>query len=285
MILVTGATGLVGRPLIDHLVSQGAQVRAVTRNPATANLPAEVEVVEGNPADPQTLATALKDVTSLFLNPRPIGPSAEELVRLARECGVQRLVAMSALNVDHPYDRQPSRLRGEFNKEVEAAAVASGLQWVSLRSGYYATNTIGMWAGQLRAGDVVRGCYPEASWAPLDERDLAAAGAHALLHDDLVGKRPVLTGPRSLTQEQMVTLIGEAIGRPLTFEAVSPEVARQGMIRSGMPEPLADGFISMQADSYLQENLVTGEVEKILGRPGTGFGEWAAAHADNFRQG
>jgi uncharacterized protein YbjT (DUF2867 family) len=140
-----------------------------------------------------------------------------------------------------------------------------------------------MWAGQIHAGDVVRGPDAESAWAPLHERDIAAVGAHALLTDELVGRLPVLTGPRSLTQEEMVTTIGEAIGRPLRFQEVPPEVAKQGMIQAGFPAALAAGFLTMQAESYGQPGLVSGEVEKILGRPGLTFAEWAADHAAAFR--
>lgn len=264
MILVTGATGNVGREVVNLLLEDGEKVAAVTRNPGTAVLPADVEVVEGDPSRPDTLASSLRGVTGMFLNPRAVGDAAVELLALAREQGVKRVVAMSALNVDFDLVRQPSRIRGEYNKEVEAAAVGSGLEWVGLRSGYYAVNTIGTWADQIRAGDVVRGPYSESAWAPLHERDLAAVGARALLTDDLVGWRPVLTRPKSLTQE------------------VPPEVAKQGMIQAGFPEALADGFLAMQAESYGQPGLVSGEVEKILGRPAQTYAEWAAEHVADF---
>ena len=90
-----------------------------------------------------------------------------------------------------------------------------------------------------------------------------------LLTGDLVGQRPVLTGPRSLTQAEMVTAIGQAIGRPLHFAEVSREIARQGMIRAGFPEQLADVLLATQAESFGQPGLVSGEVERILGRPGS----------------
>lgn len=280
--MVTGATGNVGREVVNLLIEEGEKVVAVTRDPGTAVLPTDVEVVEGDPSRPGTLASSLRGVTGFFINPRAVGDAAVELLALAREQGVKRVVAMSALNVDFDLARQPSRLRGVYNKEVEAAAVRSGLEWVGLRAGYYAVNTIGTWAAQIRAGDVVRGPYPESAWAPLHERDLAAVGVRALLTDDLLGRRPVLTGPKSLTQEEMVSTIGDAIGKPLRFQEVPPEVAKQGMVRAGFPEALADGFVAMQAESYGQPDLVSGEVEKILGRLGLTFAEWASDHALAF---
>ena len=76
MILVTGATGIVGRPLVDLLASQGAKVRAVSRSPQAAGLPVGVEVVAGDPSRPQTLVPFLGDVTALFLHPRAAGLAA-----------------------------------------------------------------------------------------------------------------------------------------------------------------------------------------------------------------
>lgn len=282
MILVTGATGVVGRPLVRILTEAGAGVRAVTRDPATADLPAGAEVVHGDPRAPGTMDAAMDGVTALFVNPRAVGAEVGKLLALAREHGVRRVVTMSALNVEWDLDRQPSRLNGDRNMEVEAAVTASGLEWACLRSGFYAVNTIGMWAGQLRGGDEVRGAYPDAAWAPLHERDIAAVGAYALRTGGLAGRKPVLTGPAALTQAEMVAAVGAATGRPLRFTAVPPEVAREGMVRGGVPAPAAAGFLALQADGYGQAGLVTGEVEAILGRPGLTYAEWAADHAADF---
>lgn len=124
-------------------------------------LPDGVDVVEGDPSRPSTIASALRGVTSVFLNPRAVGTAADELLPLARARGVRRVVVMSALNVDFELTQQPSRLRGEY-KEVEAAARTSGLEWAALRSGYHANNIIGTWAAQFRANDIVRGPHPQA---------------------------------------------------------------------------------------------------------------------------
>jgi uncharacterized protein YbjT (DUF2867 family) len=112
MLLVTGATGTIGRPLVDVLVNQGAKVRAVTRNPQATDLPAEVEVVKGDPSRPDTIAPFLEGVTALFLHPRAVGLAAGELLTLARQRGVQRVVAQSATNVDDPPTSSPPATKG-----------------------------------------------------------------------------------------------------------------------------------------------------------------------------
>jgi uncharacterized protein YbjT (DUF2867 family) len=157
MLLVTGATSTIGRPLTDVLVNQGAKVRAVTHNPQAAGLPAAIEVVEGDLSRPDTIAPFLEGVTALFLHPRAVGLAAGELLALASQRGVRRVVALSATNVDDPLDEQPSRYQGDRNKEVEDAAVASGLAWVSLRASAVAMYTLRAWGARIRADVVVGG--------------------------------------------------------------------------------------------------------------------------------
>ncbi|WP_211261197.1 NAD(P)H-binding protein [Pseudonocardia acaciae] len=284
MILVTGATGNVGRPLIDLLVNEGAGVRAVSRDPGAAGLPAGVEVVAGDPSRPDTITAHLSGVTSVFLNPRAVGTAAGELVDLLKRHEVTRVVTVSAINCDDDPARQPSRYRGELNKEVEDAVVGSGLEWVSLRSSLYASNGIGQWAAQIRAGDVVFGPYAAATAAPIDERDIAAVGARALLGDGLLGRRVELTGPDRLTQREMVTTIGDAIGRSLRYQEIPPDGARNAIVGIGFPEGFADALLAMQAGSIERPAPVTGEVATILGRPALAYARWAADHAEAFQR-
>jgi uncharacterized protein YbjT (DUF2867 family) len=286
MLLVTGATGTIGRPLLEVLVNQGGKVRAVTHNPKAAGLPAGVEVVEGDLARPATIAPFLDGVTALFLHPRAVGLAAGELLAAARQRGVRRVVALSATNVDDPLDQQPSRYQGDRNKEVEDAAVASGLAWVSLRASSFAANTLRAWGAQLRAGDVVRYPYANFAEAPIHERDLAEVIAHALRSDDPVarrGRRLELTGPQSLTHQQLVATIGEVLDRPLRFQELPPELAKQGMIHQGLPEPFVEALLARYAREVGQPAPVTGEVERVLGRPARTYAEWVADHAAAFQ--
>src|SRR5581483_10989292 len=196
-IVVTGATGNVGRPLVEELVAAGAEVRAVSRRPEAAGFPPEVKVVD-------SVVAAIPGASAVFLNSRALGEDMAPTVRLARQQGVGRLVALSAINADDDFSRQPSRYRGDRNKEVEQLAIDTGLPWVSLRPSVFATNFAGMWGEQIRAGDVVNGPYASAASAPIVESDIAAVAARALTSDDLLGQRIPLTGPRSLTNTELV---------------------------------------------------------------------------------
>jgi len=286
MILVTGATGNIGRPLIEVLQREGARVRGVTRTPHAAALPAGVEVAYGDPSRPETMAAALRGVTRLFLNPLAVQGATGPLIALARESGAARVVAVSSTNIDDDPATQPSRIRGVNYREVEDALVASGLEWVALRTGLHATNSIGQWADQIRAGDTVYGPYAASAAAPIHERDIAAVAARALLTDSLVGTRPVLTGPQSLTQEQMVGNLGDALGRPLRYQEIPPEAAKRAMIERGFPFPetLIDRLFALLAKAVGQPAMTTDEVERILGRAALTYARWASDHADAFRR-
>jgi uncharacterized protein YbjT (DUF2867 family) len=286
MILVTGATGTMGRPVVDVLVSEGVKVRAVVHDPQAANLPAQVELVEGDLSRPPTIAPFLEGVTALFLHPRAVGLAAGELLALARERGVERVVALSATNDDEPLDQQPSRYRGDRNKEVEDAAAASGLEWVSLRVSYFARNTLDAWGAQIRAGDVVSGPYAGFTEAPLHEQDFGAVAARALQSDTLVarrGRRLELSGPQALTHQQMVATIAEALGRPLRYQEIPPQAVEQGMVANGFPEPFVAALLARYAREIAQPAPVSGEVERVLGRPARTYAQWVTDHADAFR--
>jgi uncharacterized protein YbjT (DUF2867 family) len=282
MIVLTGATGLVGRLLATEL-AEGHEVRAVTRSPLNAGLPAGVEVVEGDPQRPGTLVDALRGADALFLHSRAVGDAAHDVVALARELGVRRVVALAAANVADRLDAQPSRFRGDRNKEADDAVATSGLGWVSLRPSSFAGNALAAWGGQIRASDDVRYVYAGFEESPLDERDLVAVLEKALTGDDLLGRRIDLTGPESLSHEEMVRQIGVALGRPLRFHEVPAEPAARGMVANGLPEPFVTAMMARYAAHRTRPQFPpTAELEKILGRPPRTFAEWAADHVADF---
>ena len=274
-IVVTGATGNVGRPLVAELAAAGARVRAVTRAPETAGFPSGVEAV-GSVAD------ALQGASAVFLNSRALGEELPTAVARSREAGVTKLVALSAINADDDFSRQPSRFRGDRNKEVEQLAVDSGLAWVSLRPSIFATNFVGMWSAQIRAGDVVGGPYAQASTAPIVESDISAVAARALLTDDLVGQKIPMTGPQAFTNTELVEVIGAILDRPLRYFEVPPEMVRQRFVGLGFPAEFGDAYIAMLAETLDKPALVTHDVEKILGRPAATFAQWVSQNRHLF---
>jgi uncharacterized protein YbjT (DUF2867 family) len=277
-IVVTGATGNVGSSLVVQLAAAGARVRAVTRTPGRAAFPAGVEVFG-------SALEALPGASAVFLNSRALGPDIETMsavINGAKGAGVTKLVALSAINADDDFARQPSRVRGDRNKEIEQLAVDSGLDWVSLRPAVFATNFVGMWSAQLRAGDVVAGPYAAASSAPIVESDIAAVASRALLTDELVGHRIPLTGPQSLTNAELVAVIGAVLDRPLQYVEVPAAAVRQRFIDIGFTPDFADAYLAMLAETLDKPALVTHDVEKILARPALTFADFVSQRRDLF---
>src|SRR5258707_12303066 len=229
-ILVMGWTGTVGREVVSGLAATGAQVHALEGNPGAVRLPPQVEVVQGDLTLPETLDRPLSRVDKEFLvwaaPPTPVAPALERIAKHGR-----RIVFLSApIKTAHPLFQQPNSLRAMF-EQIERLIEASGLEWTFLRPGMFAANALSWWAQQIRAGDVVRWPHRAAPTAPIDERDIAAVAVRALCEDGHAGAEYVLTGPKSLSQLEQISAIGDVIGRSLRIEEMSPEEARR--------EPLA----------------------------------------------
>lgn len=290
MMLVTGATGTVGRLVIDQLVAARGKVRAISRTPGTAGLPGEVEVVGPGTLRSPAVDGPQADVRAVFVNPAAVSENAGEFVALARRAGVRRLVVLAANNIEDEDALQPSRFLGHRNREVEAAVVASGLEWVSLRPATFHTNAL-HWAGQISRGDVVYGPYAAARETPVDPRDIAAVAAMALLETsrgdgggNLAGRKLELTGPQALSQDRMVADIGAAAGRLLRYQEVPDAVFRRNMERTGAPEGFGDAYLARLAHLLAHPPQVSDTVQRLLGRPPISFAQWARDHAEAFQR-
>ncbi|MEV0148214.1 MULTISPECIES: NAD(P)H-binding protein [unclassified Nonomuraea] len=266
-VLVTGATGRVGRHVTSQLLEAGAEVRALTRGPA--DLPPAVEGVRGDLSAPASLDTAAEGVEAVFL----VWPfaSAEGLAAVLEVMAehVRRVVYLSSAAVrDH--ERQAERL-----------IARSGLERTVLRPHAFAGNAL-RWAEQIRAQGVVREPYGQAAMSPVHERDIAAVAVRALTRDGHAGTVHELTGPHSLTQAEQVRVIGEVIGRPVRWEEASPQDARRQMLDRGWPAEAVDGILRAQAEMTAGPSPVTATVEQVTGSAARTFRSWAAEHAHAF---
>jgi uncharacterized protein YbjT (DUF2867 family) len=280
-ILVIGATGNVGRHVVQELRVVGAPVRALARRPDLAALPPDVEVIAGDLTVPESLGRALDSVEAVFLLWTAPPPTAEAVIgRIAAHA--RRIVLLSSPHqTQHPFFQQPNPL-AQFHAELDRLVRSRMAEWTILRPGMFASNAIKWWADTIRRGDVVRWPYAEAETAPIDERDIAAVAARALLDDGHVGEDYVITGPASLTQIQQVGAIGDALGRGLRFEELSPEAFRTAT--SGRwPERTVDMLLAAWGAAIGHRAHVTAAVAEVTGTPARTFHEWARDHAESFR--
>ncbi len=279
-ILVTGATGTVGRQVISQLLATDARVRALTRNPDAADLPPGVEVACGDLTVPEALGGCLDGVDVVFLVwTAPVGTAPAAVDRMAKHA--RRIVFLSSPHrTPHPFFQQPNPFRA-VPAEIERLIEASGLRWTFLRPGIFAANALSWWAPQIRAGDVVRWPYAAAPTAPIHERDIATVAVRALLEAGHDGAEYVLTGPQSLSQLEQVITIGDVIGRSLRFEEISPEEVRRREMLA--PAAVANMLLDAWAAAIGQPALVTSTVAEITGSPARTFRDWVTDHAEEFR--
>lgn len=273
-ILVTGATGNIGRIVVDRLLDAGCRVRASTRNPAAAKLPRDVEVVQGDLAQPETMTAALRGVDRMYLFPVPEG--VRDVVRMAKEAGVRRIVVLSSDSVTDGTDTT-------FHPPVERAVEESGLEWTHLRPGEFMLNKLSVWARTIRAEGVVRAAYPEGRGCPVHEADIAEVATAALLEDGHAGAIYPISGPESLTPREQVTAIAAGIGRDIRFEVVTPEQSRAEMIEFGFPEQIADYVLAFQEKWVHDPAPVHPTVQQVTGKPARTLRQWAAEHVSDFQ--
>ncbi|MFE0045910.1 NAD(P)H-binding protein [Streptomyces albireticuli] len=285
MIVVTGATGNIGRSLVEQLVTQGVPVRALSRDPARAGLPAEAEVVRADFSAGQPLGPLLKGANALFLNLAATrGTDMADIVAAAVAAGVRRIVLNSSMAVTGVPEDDTAPI-AVWHAEAERLIRESGLEWCFVRGGMYATNAL-MWADGIRADGLVRGPFPGTTAAPVHEADLAEIALRAFLDEDgtHVGQVYVTTGPAGLTFEDQTAAIGRALGRPeVRFEQVSFEEGVTLMERFGAPKDVAEDILRNFEATVGTEALVTDSVERVTGRPARSFDEWARDHVEDFR--
>ncbi|MFE4022360.1 SDR family oxidoreductase [Streptomyces sp. NPDC059101] len=284
MIVVTGATGNIGRRLVDRLVEEGVPVRALTRDPASAGLPAQVEVVRADLTEDTDPAPLLAGADALFLNlAAGGGDSVERLIDAAVKAGVSRIVLNSSLAVTGtPADE--TNFIARSHALLERAVRESGLEWTFLRGGNYATNALN-WAPAIRESGVVRDPHPGARSVPVHEADLADVAALALLDRTgaHAGQVHRLTGPEELTNAQQVAAIGEAVGRPTRIEQISEDEAAEAMAGPHFPLAAARQLVRLFGQSVDAPAFARTEtVERVTGHPARTFAQWAREHAGDF---
>ncbi|GIH89634.1 NAD(P)H-binding protein [Planobispora siamensis] len=271
-ILVTGATGTVGRHVVDHLLHAGLPVRALTRDPAKADLPREVEVVGGDLAVTDSLTAAMEGVTAVHLinfggdDYAPL-PNGREIVQLAAKSGVRRATVLG----------------GRADGSMEEALAGGEVEWTLLNPVEFMANTLTWWAESVRAEAVVREPFGGRLSAMIHEADIGAVAATILGRGGHGGRTYVLTGPEALTTVRKVEILGEAVGREIRFVELTEEQARDKWRSEGMGEEFIEFLVTALGSTPEEGYTVVPTVEQITGRAPRTFARWAAEHADAFR--
>lgn len=283
-ILVTGATGRVGRHVVQQLVSRKAKVRVLTRETSKTNFPVDVEVVQGELLDLASLRNAFKGVRTLFLLNAVTGDEFTQAIitlNVARESGVERVVYLSVFDAD----RAVNVPHFSVKSGAEQMLKQTGFSATILRPTYFIDN-------EVMIKDVVldHGVYPmpigSKGIAMVDARDIAEVAAIELLRRDQAAKLPVETinvvGPDTLTGEGVANIWSDVLGRPIVYGGDDPSGFEQKMA-TFMPAWTAYEM-RLMAERYVTDGMVpeagdVGRLEKILGRPLHSYRETAESLA------
>jgi uncharacterized protein YbjT (DUF2867 family) len=278
MILVTGATGNVGRNVVTGLLERGTGVRALVRDPARANLPDGVEVVQGDLARPETLPAALDGVDAVFLVWPFATADAAPPVLAAIGAHTRRVVYLSAFGTPDDPEPRPGEL---FHTAMERLIRRSGLTWTFVRPGGFAANTLG-WAASIRTDGNVQAPYGAAGRSLIHEKDIADVAVYALTTDGQDGAAYELTGPEVLTQAEQVRVIGEVVGRRTAWDEIGRDEALRRMLADGWSPAFAESALTAWAAMIDEPETVTDTVERVTGHPARTVRAWVADHADAF---
>jgi len=279
MIVVTGATGNIGRPLTRALAEAGQQVTAVSRHAAA--VPDGVRHLAADLAEPAGLEPALAGAKALFLllsgDLHAAGASPADIIGAAEAAGVRRVVLLSTQGVA----TRPLGATRIAMRALEDVLRGSGLEWAILRPGGFASNAL-WWAESIRTQRVVAAPFGDVGVPIIDPADIAEVAAACLLDDRHNGGVYELTGPEVITPRRQAEAIAAALGSPVRFHELTRDEAKAGMAQS-MPAELAEDTLTILGSPNPAELRVSPDVQRVLGRAPRPFADWAARNIAAFR--
>jgi len=276
-VLVAGATGNVGRATVTALARRGATVRAGTRKPEHYQPPASgVSAVHLDFNDPDSFAPALADCERLFLMAAPLdagsAPKLRGLLDRAKAAGLERAVLLSAMGIEHA----PASPLGQ----VEAGLMGSGMGWTILRPNWFLDNFHPGWMGAMVKSGTIALPAGDARVSFIAAEDIGEAAAVALTEEGHLERAYTLTGPESLSWEEVAAHFAHATGRPVKYLAISDEDMRQAMAARGLPPAALDYLSALFAPMRAGHSAaVTTELKGLIGRAPRSLADFTARHA------
>ena len=231
-ILVTGATGTLGKVIVTAALDAGLSVRQAVRDTARANTAAEA--VHFDFADAATIAPALQGASAVVLQAPPLDANAPALlgpvVTAAKDAGVKQIVLISAFGVNHN-EQAPMRI-------VEHLVIDSGVAYTILRPNFFSENfSEGPQAGTIQSQNAIFLAAADGKTSFVSVKDIAAVVV-AAMQQSTTGHEIDLTGPEALDHTEIAKIISNACGRTITYHAITPEQMSEGAQSHGMPEPM-----------------------------------------------
>lgn len=280
MCLLTGATGDVGSRVARLLLKRGIRPRLLVRSEekARALFGDQVDVSVGDLAWPDTIRAAVHGINTVFLV--NVGPEIPQRDRVAaticKQLGVRKIVKLSSLDVEQ------GLAIGAWHEKGEAAIREVGIPFTFVRPTGFMSNLLA-WAPSIKAEGVVRSSTADGRRPFIHSEDIASVCVAALLSDEYTGNALPITGPDSLTFREATDIIGEAIGKPLSYQVITDEQARERYSRiSGSPEETEAHVALWRAIRDGRLAATTECVERLLGKKPIALRQWAAENVRSF---
>src|SRR5258706_13968803 len=283
MILVTGASGTVGRAVLNEVARSGAPRKAMYRSAnEAAKAPRGTQTVIADFAKKETLAAALRDVDSVYLVCSPIPQLVQLESNMIEACvagGVKHIVQNSALGAGDYAKSFPS-----WHRKVEDKLKSTGISFTILRPNSFHQNVVTYFAPSIRAQGVFYSSMGNARTSYLDVRDIAAVAAKALAGGEHRGKTYELNGPEALTYAELAEKIAKHAGRAVQYVDIPVDAQRKVMLEQGMPAWQVNALVD------LQEYYTSGKggnvdqlLPKLLGRAPISMDRFLAEFDGEFR--
>ena len=285
MILVTGATGTIGKDVVKGLIAKGEQVRAMIHNPEKtppASREPGAEYVTGDLEKPETVIAALQGAEKAFLL-SPEGPRMPELhgkfASAARDAGVRHLVRLSIL----PANPEAPLPLAKWHGEADRLVMESGVPYTILRPAYFMQNNLRA-ARTIASEGAIYGAMGDGKVGHIDTRDIAEVAATVLTSEGHEGQIYPLTGPESLSMAEVAARLSTTLGKTVKYVNLPPDKAKAGMMEMGMPDWRADAWVALGGMIAMgKADMATPAVKDILGREPHNIDQFAAEYAQAFR--
>lgn len=285
-ILVTGATGTVGKEVVIQLsmvedVRARAGVHSIIKGENLKRLP-NVEVVEMDFREQDSLQAAFTHVDKVFM----ITPftndqveMAKTLVDEAKKAGVKHLVKLSVIKAD----AEPGLMIGQWHREIENYIKDSGIPYTFLRPSSFMQNYINYDAASIKNEGRFYHSTGHGKIACIDVRDIAAVGVEVLLGSGHEGKVYELTGPEAISNQEAAQIISEETGMQVQYIDVPADAARNAMLEKQMPEWMVDAMLELEgACKEGRFSDTTDTVQQLVGRPPHSFRQFVKDHQECF---
>lgn len=278
--LITGATGEIGSRVVRQLLERGIRPRILARSAEKAGslFGDRVDTYVGDLAAPASIRPAIQGVSTVYLvNVGPEIPERDKAAAMiSKDSGVRRIVKLSSLDVEQ------GLAIGAWHEKGEAAIRDVGVPFTFVRPTGFMSNLLA-WAHSIRTDGAVRSSTADGRRPFIHSEDIASVCVAAILQDEYAGQVLPITGPESLTFREATDIISEAIGKRLSYQAISDEEARERYSRiSGSPEETEAHVALWRAIREGRLAATTGCVERVLGRRPITLRQWASENASSF---